>query len=283
MSEDSPSATQANAGRFFYGWVIVGVGAILTFLGTGFYSYSRGVFLPSLAEELADGSRFQIAMGFSVAAITSALMAPYMGRLLDRSSPRIVILVGIFVAGASYLALSVIEELWQFYLVIGLGMGVATTCMGNLAWHRTIISWFDHWRGRAISLAVLGASLAGVVMPPLVTALVDSMGWRSAFVVFAAITVTALVPLVYFFLKDRPQDMGEVRDGHHYVATHSHELVEDETDTREWRWQEMLQTKAFWAIALMFGSMGCVYSATMLHLFGHIKDIGLLAQTPLMY
>ncbi len=37
----------------FYGWVVVGVGGMLTFLGTGFYSYSRGIFLPSLADELA--------------------------------------------------------------------------------------------------------------------------------------------------------------------------------------------------------------------------------------
>ena len=261
--------------RFFYGWIIVAVGAILTFLGTGFYSYSRGVFLPSLAEELADGSRFQIAMGFSVAAITSAVLAPFMGTILDRSSPRKVILFGIVVAGISYLLLARTTTLWQFYLVIGVGMGVAVTCMGNLAWHRTIISWFDHWRGRAISLAVLGASLAGVVMPPLVTLLVDEIGWRAAFVVFAATTVIALVPLVAFFLKDRPEDVGEVRDGHKYVAEHAHEIVEEASESRLWHWREMLRTPAFWAIALMFGSMGCVYSATMLHLFGHIKDIGL--------
>jgi hypothetical protein len=68
--------------RFFYGWVIVLVGAVLTFLGTGFYSYSRGVFLPSLAEELAGGSRFEIAMGFSIAAVTSALVAPFIGGIL---------------------------------------------------------------------------------------------------------------------------------------------------------------------------------------------------------
>ena len=50
---------------FFYGWVIVGICMLLGFLGTGFYSYSRGVFLPSLAETLAAGSRLQIALGFS--------------------------------------------------------------------------------------------------------------------------------------------------------------------------------------------------------------------------
>ena len=161
---------------FFYGWVIVAVSALLGFLGTGFYSYSRGVFLPSLAEDLAEGSRFAIAMGFSVAGVTGALISPYLGQLLDRFSPKRVILVGILVVALAYFLLALTDSLWQYYLIVGVGMGVGMSCMGGLAWHRTVINWFDHWRGRAIAFAVLGASLAGVMMPPLVTALVESIG-----------------------------------------------------------------------------------------------------------
>ncbi|XOV89111.1 MAG: MFS transporter [Pseudomonadota bacterium] len=263
--------------RLFYGWVIVLVGAVLTFLGTGFYSYSRGVFLPSLAEELADGSRFSIAMGFSIAAVTSAFIAPYIGSLLDRFSPKKVILAGIGIVTASYLLLAASQSLWQFYLIVGVGMGVGMSCMGNLAWHRTIISWFDHWRGRAISLGVLGASLAGVVMPPLVTALVESMGWRWAFVVFALVVVSILTPMVVFFLKNRPEEIGEVRDGAYYTSRQPIK-IEDPLESRVWHWREMLRYPAFWSIGLMFGAMGCVYSAVMLHLFGHLTDIGLAAE-----
>ncbi len=80
-------------------------------------------------------------MGFSIAAVTSAVLAPFLGRFLDNHSPRMVILVGIGVVTASYLMLSVCQTLLQFYLIIGVGMGVGMSCMGNLAWHRTIISW----------------------------------------------------------------------------------------------------------------------------------------------
>ena len=52
--------------RKFYGWVIVLVSALLGFLGTGFYSYSRGMFLPHLANTLDDGNRFSIPWGFLV-------------------------------------------------------------------------------------------------------------------------------------------------------------------------------------------------------------------------
>ena len=65
-----------------------------------------------------------------------------------------------------------------------------------------------------------------------------------------------------------------MRDGHQYVNKHEPKVV-PESDKRLWTWQEMLKSRAFWSIGLMFGSMGCVYSAVMLHLFGHLNDIGL--------
>ncbi|MEM7220918.1 MAG: MFS transporter [Pseudomonadota bacterium] len=248
---------------------------MLTFLGTGFYSYSRGIFLPALAEELADGSRFAISVGFSMAAATSALLAFWVGRLVDRGSAKRFLLFGIAATTLGYVLLSQITALWQFYLVIGLCMGVAVTCMGNLVWHRTIISWFDHWRGRAISLGVLGASLAGVVMPPLVTELVGTIGWRQSYLVFGLLIAVVLVPLVWVLLRDRPEEIGEVRDGRAYVAAHADEVVELPEETRAWRVGELLRSPAFWCIGLIFGSMTCVYLAVMLHLFGHLTDLNI--------
>jgi MFS family permease len=212
-------------------------------------------------------------MGFSGAFVTTALIAPILGRILDRYSPKRVILVGIGIVSASYVLLSNAETLLQFYFAVSLGMGLGMACMGGLAWHRVVISWFDHWRGRAISIAVMGASLSGVMMPPLVTWLVDSYGWRLGFTAFAASTAVILLPLVYWLMKDRPDEIGEVRDGRKYVAIHQHEMVQIDEDVREWRVTDMLRNPAFWSIGIMFGSMSCVYNAVMLHLFGHLLDI----------
>lgn len=261
--------------RFFYGWVIVAISALLGFLGTGFYSYSRGIFLPSLAETLSDGNRMNISIGFSLAAIVAAFLSPGLGRYLDHGSPRLVILVGIVVVSVSYLFLANVQTLWQFYLIVGVGMGVGMCCMGGLTWHRSVIYWFDHWRGRAIAFAVMGASLSGIMMPPLVTALVDSYGWRMGYTLFAASTLISLFPIVYFLMKDRPEQVGEVRDGHSYVNKNVEDVVVDQADVRVWTWQELLRSPAFWSIGFIFGAMTCVFAAVMLHLFGHLLDIGL--------
>jgi len=248
---------------------------LLGFLGTGFYSYSRGVFLPSLAEALSEGSRLKISLGFSWAAIVGACISPALGRFLDQHSPRLVIMLGICIVSASYVLLASAQTLWQFYAIVGVGFGVGMSCMGGMAWHRCVIFWFDHWRGRAIAFAVMGASLAGVMMPPLVTALVDSYGWRTGYYAFAVSTAITLLPIVYFLLKDRPGDIGEVRDGHAYLRRHAEEIVEIPDDSRVWTWRLLLKSPAFWSIGLIFGSMVCVFTAVMLHLFGHLLDLGL--------
>lgn len=273
-ADPAVGARTARRGGLFYGWVVVAVGGMLTFLGTGFFSYSRGVFLPSLVDDIGNGSRFDISVGFSLSSVLAALLASWLGRQLDYRSPKRIILIGIGLVCISYVLLSFMQELWQFYLIISVGMGAGMLCMGNLAWHRTVMNWFDHWRGRAISLGVLGASLAGILMPPLVTSLVAEIGWRDTYLVFAAIVIVVLVPLVVLFLKDSPAEIGEVRDGHAYVDAHPEEMVDIAEDRAVLSNQELRRMPAFWSIGLIFGSMGCVFSMVMLHLFGHATDLG---------
>lgn len=276
----SISNNNESSGRsWFYGWVVVLVSALLGFLGTGFYSYSRGLFLPHLAQTLDDGNRFSISMGFSCAVITGALIAPYLGRYLDHGSPRKVVLYGVAIVSASYVLLAYVSNLVQFYFVVSVCMGLGMATMGGQVWHRSVMNWFDHWRGRAIAFAVMGASVAGIVMPPLVNAMIEAIDWRNAYLVFGATTALALFPAVYFFMRDRPEEIGEVRDGQQYVDDNPEEMVNIAEDSVLWSTRAMLTHRGFWAISVIFGAMFCVFAAVMLHLFSHLQDIGLDGET----
>ena len=107
-----------------------------------------------------------------------------------------VFMIGIGIVSTSYILLASVQGLWQFYLIVSLGFGTGMSCMGGMAWHRSVIFWFDHWRGRAIAFAVMGASLAGIMMPPLVTSLVDAYGWRTGYYLFAVSTALTLLAVV---------------------------------------------------------------------------------------
>ena len=261
---------------FFYGWVIVFVAAMLGFLGTGFFSYARGVFLPHLTQAYGTGT-LNVAWGFSASGVVGAAIAPWLGRLLDRISPRRVLLFGIVVVSLGYWLLSFTSVLWQFYIVVGLFMGIGMSCMGNFTWHRILVSWFEQRRGLALSLAVAGASVAGIAMPFFATWMVETFGWQRALFVFGIVTATVLLPLVFVFMRDTPAAIGEVIDGHASVsaAQHGADPIGAARDEHLWRLRELLRTPAFWAVALVFGVMQCIFSVVMLHLYKHALNIGL--------
>jgi MFS family permease len=110
-------------------------------------------------------SKTELSGAFTLSLLTSAVLAPVVGRLIDRGLGRYVY-TGCALLGAVLLALlSRVTELWQFY-VVWLGLGVAmsgalyeacfailTRAMGTMAKRAitlvTLMSWLDSWDGAA--------------------------------------------------------------------------------------------------------------------------------------
>lgn len=256
---------------FFYGWLVVAAAALLAFFGTGLFSYTRGVFLPPLADTF--GGRFEVAVGFSIEGVVAALFAPFLGRLLDAYSPRWIMLIGIVSVSAGYALLSLATALWQFYLIIAVCFGLGMGAMGVLPWQKVVVTWFVRRRGLALALGVLGASLAGIVMPPVANALIAEAGWRGGFEAYAYLVFLILLPVTWLVVRDRPEDVGEVVDGHRAAAVHgaapASTVLPPPTN------RETLRSPAFWAITVVFSAMLCVLGVVLLHLYGHLLDVGL--------
>ena len=150
-----------------------------------------------------------------------------------------------------------------------MGLGIA---MGGQVWHRSVMS------GLITGVAVPFLSRCWerhcrAYHAPVVNAMIDAIDWRNAYLVFGATTALALFPTVYVFLRDRPEEIGEVRDGQQYVDDNPGEIVAIAEDSVEWTTRQMLTHPGFWAISVNFGSMVCVFAAVMLHLFSHLPSV----------
>src|SRR5215813_6055616 len=67
--------------------------------------------------------RAEVVSIYSLTWLVSGLTAPLVGRTFDRSGPRAVYSLGIFLLGAAFLVAAYASELWQFQLSIGLCVG----------------------------------------------------------------------------------------------------------------------------------------------------------------
>jgi MFS family permease len=159
------------------GWLVVGALFLITFsMATPLASY--GVFLPILAERFG-WSRGAISAALSMNLLVGGVAGFAAGALADRYGPRLILAVTVFLAGTAFALVSVVDALWQLYLLVGMLGGVGMSSFYLLS-ATTIARWFDARRGLALALVLVGFNLGYISAGPLAAWLIDVFGWRAA-------------------------------------------------------------------------------------------------------
>src|SRR6266850_4276597 len=101
---------------FFYGWIIV----VVTFVTMAIGVNARTAFsllFPPIIDEFG-WERGVTAGAFSFGFLVSAALTPTLGRMMDRSGPRAVMLLGVGLMGAGLLLAPLTSEPWHLYLTL---------------------------------------------------------------------------------------------------------------------------------------------------------------------
>jgi len=125
-------------------------------------------------------------------------------------------------------------------------------------------------RGMALGLASMGISMSGVLMPPIGTALISSIGWRGTFLVYAATALFVLAPAVWMWVVNRPEDIGEAPDGDQRMS--SMPAAGDHPRTAE-----LLRDRNFWVIAMVVALNFSCMGAILTHSVPRATDLGFSA------
>ncbi len=174
----------------------------LLFVLSQFYRASVAVISPILIEELNLDSQGLSLISASFFYVFAIMQIP-IGLYLDRLGPRIVMTVLTLTGGMGALLFAIGNDL--NILVAGrvlLGIGMAGNLMGTL---KLISLWFGPLRFATLSALVFSIGTAGSIAAttPLVI-MVNAIGWRTTFVVFAGINLVIAV-LFFKVVRDRPE------------------------------------------------------------------------------
>ena len=177
----------------------VGVAFFAMFASSPGQSFLLAVFVDDMLEGTGL-SRTTFSALYAAGTIVSALATVLVGRYSDRVGLAAAwVAVAILLAGACLIASAASGALVAFVALSALrafGQG-ALPLIGTLLVARTL----GAMRGRGLSVALFGHTLAGMALPPLVTILIVGVGWRSAYQVLAGAVILLLVPLVFVVRK----------------------------------------------------------------------------------
>ncbi|MFT0851566.1 MFS transporter [Achromobacter sp. F4_2707] len=195
----------------FYGWRIVASCLTFATVSWSLGTFGMGVYIYALTETRGF-STSTVSTAVTLAYITSALLMVSVGRFISRRGPHIVIAGGVLALATAVAVMPYCEHVWQVYAAfLTLGLGIA--CLSTNSIGSTLAPWFDRLQGRAISTAMLGASIGGMIGTPLLMAGIAAWGFQTTAIAAAVAAVLIVLPLVIFVLKKRPEEVGQLPDG----------------------------------------------------------------------
>ena len=241
-----------------YGWVIVGVGIVVTCVGVG-AMLALTVFLAPMAE----------AMGWSRTGISTAALINWLcmgagaflwGALSDRFGTRAVVLSGGVLLGLGLVTASRAQTLGQFQLLYGVLVGLA---VGSFYTPLTATTsrWFTRHRSLAVALVSAGLSVGSAIMGPLARWLISSYDWRFAMLVIGDLVWIVVIPAALLVRNPPPSPVGTVLT----------------SDGRDLSVREALRSPQFAALGFAYFACCAAHSGPIFHMVSNAIDHGVTA------
>ncbi len=246
---------------------MVFTGLTLEFTVVGFLFYSFPVIWPYLISELGM-TESQLGMVSAFYFIPVAVLAIIVGRALDKYSVKNFMMIGAVIYAVGLFSLSFINSYWSLLTIYLTILALGSIMMGNLAVSKLIANWFDKNAGKALGIAAIGISFSGVILPLIVDPLLELVGWRNVYVIFASIVFFIILPLVFFTVIDDPKTINQVKDG-------EEKDDKEESVPEEMTAKDLLSKKVFWIISLAFAFQFLSMMGVLAFLPIHASKMGL--------
>ena len=251
----------------FFGWRMVFTGLAVEFTVIGFLFYSFPIFWPYLISELGM-TESQLGMVTAFYFIPVAILAIFVGRALDKYSVKNFMMIGSMIYAVGLFSLSFINSFWSLITIYLTILALGSIMMGNLAVAKLISNWFDKNAGRALGIAAVGISFSGVVLPLIVDPLLDIVGWRNVYVIFASVVLFIILPLIFFVVINDPYTVNQVKDG-------MKRDLEEESLPKVMTSKNLLSKKVFWIISIAFAFQFLSMMGVIAFLPIHASKMGL--------
>jgi len=244
----------------YYGWVMVGLAAAAMVGTLPGRTQGLGLVTEPLLADLRIG-RVDYAQMNLWATLIGSLFAIGVGRLVDRFGTPLVLTAIAATLGVVVSMMSFAQSLWVFAIALTLTRGLGQSALSVVS-----IAMVGHWFVRKVDLAMavysIALSVGFMIAFPVIGAIVQFWGWRSAWLFIGVALVAGLAPISWLLAKRNPEAMGLVADGDTSTGG-GNPLglpVPGGVQLSGYTWQQAIATPAFWLFSIGTALYGLVAS-----------------------
>ena len=187
------------------------------------FGWTRGVFV----------------LGPSIAGAICGLGFPFLGLLGDRVGLRPVLLIGIVAYGLSVMSLALQGGSVPVYFALCTATFVTGLAQTSVLYAKAISEWFADRRGLMLSIGISGTGVGSILMPIFASHLIQSVGWRGAYIGLGGVVIAVAAPTVFFLVQEPARRRSP-------AAAEANPIVAGLS------LREAIRTRAYWLLMFLF-------------------------------
>ncbi len=231
------------------------------------FNSTNSVFVKPICDSLGF-ARGSFTFYRTIITLTATLIMPVFSPLVQKFGVKKMMFAAALALGVVSFGYSFATQLWHFYLlavVNGLFFnGISFVSVGVL-----VSAWFHGKKGMATGIAYAGSGLGGAVMVPLVGSLIERTSWQWSFRFMGIVGILVLVPVIIFFVKNKPEDVGQQP-----LPRSVSEQKTSKAPARNYTLREAARTGKFWLLIVAFFLISFFAGATNTHSAPYFSDLG---------
>lgn len=191
----------------YYGWFVYGAVCVCMFLACAFTFNTASIYYESVATAFDVGRAnvgFYMTLVYATACVANLFWA---GPLLQKLDLRIILSAACGLVGIALLIMSNAQSIEWFYAA-GVLMGLGNAWLLWLIVPVVVGRWFKKRNGLLIGVGMACTSISGTLLAPVFSGIIQSSGWRSAYLYQAILVLVICLPLAIFVVRSRPEDKG---------------------------------------------------------------------------
>ncbi|MBX3279343.1 MAG: MFS transporter [Acidobacteria bacterium] len=274
--------------RLYHGWIVVIVClTVMTLLAPLLASFS--IFYVAIMKDL-NWNREETAIAVAIFLVVNGLAGPAAGALIDRYKARWLMPIGTIVTAVALFWMSRMASTWEFYLAYGVLASVGSSLIHLVTFSTIVSNWFVRHRGLAIGAVTAGQGLGQAAIPA-IQYLIDTTGWRGAYLVVGLVIFVIPTVLILLFLHGRPEEagvslseerlpwekrrvQGQAEAPAQQARSFGFVIVDHNWAATDWTVFRAMRTLRFWQLTLLITLFGAGYMMVNVQLVAYLEDKG---------